>query len=96
MNANYIFLCGMVWSRFGEPDAGLELIRALGSADHHLRVLARAMLEEAADGSKALLGEALVQNEISPDLANLCGFQVAQGSMLTDRQAKMWFSPASA
>ena len=26
MNANYIFLCGMVWAHFGEEDAGLELI----------------------------------------------------------------------
>ena len=46
MDANYLVLCGMVWTRFGQETAGRELIRALASSDEIVRVLARTMLEQ--------------------------------------------------
>jgi len=44
MNGNYVFLCGVMWCRFGQLDAGKELLRATGSRDPELRALAWAML----------------------------------------------------
>jgi len=44
MDANYIFLCGVMWCRFGQPDAGKELLRAADSTDPDARALAWAML----------------------------------------------------
>jgi hypothetical protein len=44
MDANYIFLCGVMWQRFGEQDAGKELLRAADSIDPDMRALAWAML----------------------------------------------------
>src|SRR5579872_4074376 len=36
MDANYVFLCGLMWYR-GQEDAGCELVRAIKSADPDLR-----------------------------------------------------------
>ena len=44
MTSNYVFLCGVMWCKFGEPDAGKELLRAAESRDPDLRALAWAML----------------------------------------------------
>ena len=27
MDSNYVFLCGVMWCRFGQQDAGKELLR---------------------------------------------------------------------
>ncbi len=43
MNANYVFLCGVMWYR-GQEDAGWELVRAIKSSDPDLKALAWAML----------------------------------------------------
>ncbi len=43
MNANYVFLCGLMWYR-GQEDAGWELVRAIKSSDSNLKALAWAML----------------------------------------------------
>ena len=43
MDSNYVFLCGVMWCRFGQQDAGKELLRAAGSADPDVRALASAM-----------------------------------------------------
>jgi hypothetical protein len=96
MNATYIFLCGMVWAHFGEEDAGLELIRTLNSPDQNMRILARAMLEQANGGSKALIGQAVAQDEIPEDMATLSAFEGAQKSKLRGFPCDSWFSPASA
>jgi hypothetical protein len=77
MDANYLVLCGMVWAQFGQETAGRELIRALGSSDEILRVLARTMLEQGGGCSKQLIGQALAEEEISGTMASLCAF--AQG-----------------
>ena len=33
MGSNYVFLCGVMWCRFGQQDAGKELLRATNSRD---------------------------------------------------------------
>lgn|GEM_PF-2108836 len=40
MDATYIFLCGVMWHRFGQPEAGEELLKAADSTDPELRVVA--------------------------------------------------------
>jgi hypothetical protein len=44
MNSDYVFLCGVMWCRYGQRDAGDELLRASTSPDPDLRALALAML----------------------------------------------------
>jgi hypothetical protein len=48
MNTDYIFLCGVMWCRFGEQDAGRELMRAADSMDADMSALASAMLVKGA------------------------------------------------
>lgn len=40
MDATYIFLCGVMWRRYGHPEAGEELLMAADSTDPELRVIA--------------------------------------------------------
>jgi hypothetical protein len=72
MDSNYVFLCGVMWCRFGQQDAGKELLRATNSVDPDMKALAWAMLAKGArrlrdlerrtpTGSRAILEE------------NLCG-----------------------
>jgi hypothetical protein len=44
MESNYVFLCGVMWCKFGQLDAGNELLRAADSGDPDIKALARAML----------------------------------------------------
>ena len=53
MDADYIFLCGVMWCRFGQQDAGNELLRAAGSSDPDVRALAWAMLAKSEHRLKA-------------------------------------------
>ena len=46
MNGNYVFLCGVMWCRYGQVDAGNELMRAAQCEDPDLSALALAMLRE--------------------------------------------------
>jgi hypothetical protein len=39
MDATYIFLCGVMWRRYGHPEAGEELLMAADSTDPELRAL---------------------------------------------------------
>lgn len=43
MESNYVFLCGVMWCKFGQRDAGNELLRAADSGDPDIKALARAM-----------------------------------------------------
>ena len=43
MDSDYMFLCGVMWCRFGQQEAGKELIRAATSMDPDIRALAREM-----------------------------------------------------
>jgi hypothetical protein len=44
MDNDYIFLCGVMWLRFGQQDARKELLRAADSSDPDMKALAWAML----------------------------------------------------
>jgi len=48
MDSNYVFLCGVMWCRFGQQDAGRELLRAADSGDPDTGALAWAMLAKGA------------------------------------------------
>jgi len=48
MDGNYVFLCGVMWCRFGQQDAGKELLRATNSVDPDMKALAWAMLARGA------------------------------------------------
>ena len=48
MNSDYVFLCGVMWCRFGQQDAGKELLRAADSTDPDISELAWAMLAKGA------------------------------------------------
>lgn len=46
MNADYVFLCGAMWSQYESVDAGWELVRALHSDNLEVVSLACAILEQ--------------------------------------------------
>jgi hypothetical protein len=48
MDGNYVFLCGVMWCRFGQQDAGKELLRATNSVDPDVKAMAWAMLAKGA------------------------------------------------
>ena len=96
MDANYLVLCGMVWTQFGREDAGRELIRALASSDELLRVLARTLLEQAGGNSKGLIGQALAEDAISVSMASLCAFEDGPASKFKSWDEGGWFPAASA
>ena len=43
MNSDYVFLCGVMWCRYGRQEAGRELLRAALSRDPDISTLAWAM-----------------------------------------------------
>jgi hypothetical protein len=96
MDANYLVLCGMVWTQFGREDAGRELIRALASSDELLRVLARTLLEQAGGNSKGLIGQALGEDAISVSMASLCAFEDGPASKFKSWDEGVRFPAASA
>ncbi len=48
MDSNYVFLCGVMWCKFGQQEAGKELLRAATSGDPDMSALALAMLARGA------------------------------------------------
>ena len=48
MDSNYMFLCGVMWCKFGQQDAGNELLRAAGCGDPDMEALAWAMFAKGA------------------------------------------------
>jgi len=46
MDNNYVFLCGVMWCKYGQQEAGNELLRASLCDDPDLSALALAMLQE--------------------------------------------------
>jgi len=68
MDSNYVFLCGVMWCKFGQKDAGKELLRAADSGDPDMKALACAMFAKGVrrlkelgkrmqPSSRAILGE---------------------------------------
>ena len=43
MDSNYVYLCGVIWCKFGQHDAGKELLRAANAEDPDMQALAWAM-----------------------------------------------------
>ncbi|MFY9910599.1 MAG: hypothetical protein WAK56_12205 [Candidatus Sulfotelmatobacter sp.] len=43
MKSDYVFLCGVMWCKLGQRDAGKELLRASDSGDPDVKALAQAM-----------------------------------------------------
>ena len=48
MDSNYVFLCGVMWCKFGQQEAGKELLRAANSGNPDMSALAFAMLAKGA------------------------------------------------
>jgi hypothetical protein len=48
MDSNYMFLCGVMWCKFGQQEAGKELLRAANSVNPDMSTLAWAMLVKGA------------------------------------------------
>jgi len=48
MSGDYVFLCGVMWCKYGQQDAGSELMRAAQCEDPDVSALALAMLREGA------------------------------------------------
>ena len=71
MDSDYVFLCGVMWCRFGQQDAGKELLRAAESTDPDISELAWAMLakgvrrlRELEKGHKSLLARSLGESHV--------------------------------
>jgi hypothetical protein len=64
--------CGIIWRNTADPDAGLELIAALGSPDPELRHIARHMLVVQRDDALVLLEKAVSTGIVTPDVAGPC------------------------
>jgi hypothetical protein len=48
MDSNYVFLGGVMWCKFGQQEAGKELLRAANSGNPDMSALAFAMLAKGA------------------------------------------------
>jgi hypothetical protein len=58
MDANYMFLCGVMWCQFGQQEAAQELLRAANSGNPDMSALAWAMLKRDARRLRDLQGRA--------------------------------------
>jgi hypothetical protein len=54
MDSNHVFLCGVMWCKFGQVDAAKELLRAGESGDPDMKALAWAMFAEGVSRFKEL------------------------------------------
>ena len=48
MDSNYMFLCGVMWCKFGQQVAGKELLRSANSGNPDMSALAWAMFAKGA------------------------------------------------
>jgi hypothetical protein len=71
MNINYVFLCGVMWCRFGQQDAGKELLRAADSKDPDITALACAMLAKGTNRLRELAKRRQTSHTILGE--KLCG-----------------------
>jgi len=72
MDEDYMFLCGVMWCRFGQPEAGKELLRAATSMDPDMSALAWAMLAKGGPRLKDLERPAQTGSRTNPGGA-ICG-----------------------
>lgn len=69
MNDTYLFACGIVWQKTGDPEAGWELIEALRSTDPYVKSLAAVVLVGAGLRSLELLETAVKDGILTPEQA---------------------------
>jgi hypothetical protein len=62
MDSNHMFLCGVMWCKFGQQEAGKELLRAAKSGDPDMSALAGAMLAKGAGRLRDLERQALTSS----------------------------------
>ena len=72
MDSNYMFLCGVMWCKFGQREAGKELQRAAKSGDPDMSALACAMLANGTRHLRDLEGQTRT-NSRTVLQASLCG-----------------------
>jgi hypothetical protein len=72
MDGNYVFLCGVMWYRFGQRDAGKELLRAADSRDPDMKALAGAMFAKGLRRWRELEGRMRPSSQMSLG-EGLCG-----------------------
>ena len=72
MDSNYMFLCGVMWCKFGQQEAGKELLRAANSRNPDMSALAWAMLAEGARRLRDLEGRAQIGSRTILE-ESLCG-----------------------
>jgi hypothetical protein len=72
MDGNYMFLCGVMWCKFGQQEAGKELLRAASSEDPDMSTLAWAMLAKGARHLRDIGGQAQLSSRTVLE-RSLCG-----------------------
>jgi hypothetical protein len=72
MNSNYMFLCGVTLCKFGQKEAGKELLRAAKSGDPDMSALAWAMLAKGVRRLRDLERRAQTSSRTILE-ASLCG-----------------------
>jgi hypothetical protein len=72
MDSNYMFLCGVMWCKFGQQEAGRELLRAAKSGDPDMSALASAMLAKGTRRVRDLERKARTSSRTILE-ASLCG-----------------------
>jgi len=72
MDGNYVLLCGVMWCRFGQQEAGKELLRATNFVDTDMKALAWAMLAKGARRLRDLERRAQTSSRTILE-GNLCG-----------------------
>ena len=72
MDSNYMFLCGVMWCKFGQQEAGKELLRAAISGNPDMSALAWAMLAKGARGLRDLERRAQIDSRAILE-ESLCG-----------------------
>jgi hypothetical protein len=72
MHSDYIFLCGVMWCKFGQQEAGKELLKAAKSGDPEMSALALAMLAKGARRLRDLERQARTSSHTILE-ASLCG-----------------------
>jgi hypothetical protein len=72
MDSNYMFLCGVMWCKFGQQEAGKELLRAAKSEDPDMNALAWVMLAKGTRRLRDLERQARTSSRTTLE-ASLCG-----------------------
>lgn len=57
MDTDYVFLCGVMWCKYGSYDAREELLRATDSRDPNTQALAWAMLAKGTTHETKLMSD---------------------------------------